>query len=889
VLDRPSAKTGAVAEPAPSGSTPPPGPDGRRALGIVALLTTAVGLLVFHDAVLGAPDMPGRFDIPRYFAPLAHVFDRALAAGDFPTWLPHLLAGTPYVANPQASALYPPQIVRGLIAALNPTPGMTAQSLAVLQFLHVVWMGVGCARLARAHGSSWTGAAVAAIGCAWSALMVRRLAEYHYLFTLCWVPWLLVFGRQVLLGEREPGGPAVPRARAAIFLGLSYGVAILGGFPHLYLHMGVVLVLYLASVRLLQTPPEALLREGRRDALLGGVALVITLGIGVALLLPAFELLGLTPRAADSGLVATGNQAKAIGLRYVWNTLAVYGGEVFEKEGLRGAGALLLGLAVAALALGRRRHVLPLAIVVYAMLDVATETLPLARLLALVTPFQAVSPTRAFDVAIFAVAVLGGLGVDALLGREAVSAERARWPRYGLALLLAVAALASLAVVTGQASYWLKVSRPLVLGAPLLGLMAFFARGLLGPGRRDRLALPLAALGVVALVVELFAWNDAFVPRLITKPGYDKQWVAATRYSGEEPLWRSNQRGGFDDGNFHLYGVEPALSGYDPVYIGAVRDVVGDARRSRAYHRSLKAREVFQRNMRGSLFLKRFFWLTPHVVEGALPRRQDAFPPTQVTFVEDASGLEDLVIGASEVPRSMVSTETEVRALTIPQLRGPFKNRKRETVLNYDFSVLDDVDHHAMLELDVVSHGRAWVLLWYRSPLYDRWEYGYRHTLRAKDGERVKLRYPLRDLWPLQLRVEVVVQARSQPPELLGATLTEDLADEGDAITLVEGTTDSVTVDVDARGGPRMLSFLDAHYPGWEVTIDGEAAPLHVAMDAFKAVRVPEGQHRVTFTFSSSRLQIGVGIALLTALACLAALVLLRRRERATGAGSGSA
>ncbi len=71
--------------------------------------------------------------------------------------------------------------------------------------------------------------------------------------------------------------------------------------------------------------------------------------------------------------------------------------------------------------------------------------------------------------------------------------------------------------------------------------------------------------------------------------------------------------------------------------------------------------------------------------------------------------------------------------------------------------------------------------------------------------------------------------------------------------------------------GPAWLFLGDSWYPGWQATIDGEAAPVRRANIFGRAVRVPGGKHEVVFTyecapFDRGLLLAGLGLALLAAL-----------------------
>jgi hypothetical protein len=61
---------------------------------------------------------------------------------------------------------------------------------------------------------------------------------------------------------------------------------------------------------------------------------------------------------------------------------------------------------------------------------------------------------------------------------------------------------------------------------------------------------------------------------------------------------------------------------------------------------------------------------------------------------------------------------------------------------------------------------------------------------------------------------------------------------------------------------PGYLVLTDAHYPGWQATVDGESAPIYRADLLFRAVALEPGQHRVVFTFQSALRRVGASISL---------------------------
>jgi len=60
-----------------------------------------------------------------------------------------------------------------------------------------------------------------------------------------------------------------------------------------------------------------------------------------------------------------------------------------------------------------------------------------------------------------------------------------------------------------------------------------------------------------------------------------------------------------------------------------------------------------------------------------------------------------------------------------------------------------------------------------------------------------------------------------------------------------------------------LLVLTDTYAPGWQALVDGKSAPLYVANHAFRAVVVPDGSHRVTFAYRPNSFYVGVGLSLL--------------------------
>ena len=129
---------------------------------------------------------------------------------------------------------------------------------------------------------------------------------------------------------------------------------------------------------------------------------------------------------------------------------------------------------------------------------------------------------------------------------------------------------------------------------------------------------------------------------------------------------------------------------------------------------------------------------------------------------------------------------------------------------------------------------------------------------------------------------------------LLGAGTALDGTGRGQArITRYEPETVTIEVTTDAPG---YLILTDTDYPGWEATVDGEAAPILRANLVFRAVPVDAGHHTVAFHFRPASFRLGLWVSLATACLGIVALVgskakpslaFLQNFHRARGADAG--
>ncbi len=90
----------------------------------------------------------------------------------------------------------------------------------------------------------------------------------------------------------------------------------------------------------------------------------------------------------------------------------------------------------------------------------------------------------------------------------------------------------------------------------------------------------------------------------------------------------------------------------------------------------------------------------------------------------------------------------------------------------------------------------------------------------------------------------------------------------------------SVDIEVEA-GAPSLVVVAQTWYHNWRAEVDGKPARLLRANDAFQAVEIPDGRHRVRLTYRDRAFETGAVVSLLALLGCLIC-VATSSRQKAT-------
>lgn len=75
-------------------------------------------------------------------------------------------------------------------------------------------------------------------------------------------------------------------------------------------------------------------------------------------------------------------------------------------------------------------------------------------------------------------------------------------------------------------------------------------------------------------------------------------------------------------------------------------------------------------------------------------------------------------------------------------------------------------------------------------------------------------------------------------------------------------------VEIQAKADQNcLLVLLDGYYPGWKATVDGQAVKVLPFRQAFRAIELPAGRHVVTFSYAPTAFRYGLCLSLFTVLA----------------------
>jgi hypothetical protein len=489
-----------------------------------AAVPFVLAVVLFAPATLGGKVLSSS-DIPLYRAPFldqpagsqpknaleydaAYVFEpdalqvrQALRSGHLPVWAPDLSAGRPLLASQQSAPFYPPNWLGDVFPFFD--------ALAWIAVLKLTLAGAGLFLLARALGRSLGASLLGGVAFGFGTYLIAWLGHPH-VNAYVLLPWL------IWLAERTWRTGDV---RDAAGLGLTFGVAWLGGQPESGLFVTITTAAWLLYRAGADRPPLG--HALRRLGLAAGAA-VLGLALAAIMLIPFGEALQQAEHASRSQAPTSLSALLTLAFPDYW---AAGGGPINYVERTFYVGALPLMLAAAALVVRRPRgpRLFFAGLVLVAL--VAALNTGIATVLGDLPVLDQVNLGRAVVLASFGLAVLAAYGAD-----EILAARGREWRRIALAAA-AVAVLPVLAAIVHHPGWisavhdgarrFLGLSAPVTADAAaaesVLRWIVFAGAALLlglAATRWRRHAAALAAAAILLVAVDLLAEGWGFNPAI---------------------------------------------------------------------------------------------------------------------------------------------------------------------------------------------------------------------------------------------------------------------------------------------------------------------------------------------------------------------------------------
>jgi hypothetical protein len=155
---------------------------------------------------------------------------KQIAQGSLPLWNPDVGLGAPLMANYQSAIFYPPNWILCGLAAVFGAPGV-AWGYTFLALLHLVWAGLGMARLASRLGAGNLAQIVAGLAFCLSGYLVARLEFISMVWAAAWLPWIILY-TDTVCAPLKAGGKE-PLLRISIPLAGCVGLQLLAGHAQL--------------------------------------------------------------------------------------------------------------------------------------------------------------------------------------------------------------------------------------------------------------------------------------------------------------------------------------------------------------------------------------------------------------------------------------------------------------------------------------------------------------------------------------------------------------------------------------------------------------------------------------------------------------------------------
>jgi hypothetical protein len=164
-----------------------------RGIDPVYALLAGVLILLFAPVLAGAQTIFWGLPLLQFY-PWHEFAKQTVLAGFLPLWNPFLGMGAPLLANAQSALLYPPNWIL-LVLPVDYGQGL-------LMVAHLLWAGIGMAKLIRRLGIARLGQAVGGLAFMLSGYLAARAWFLTINASVAWLPWIILAGEDAVRQKR---------------------------------------------------------------------------------------------------------------------------------------------------------------------------------------------------------------------------------------------------------------------------------------------------------------------------------------------------------------------------------------------------------------------------------------------------------------------------------------------------------------------------------------------------------------------------------------------------------------------------------------------------------------------------------------------------------------
>jgi len=784
---------------------------------LISILLIAALVVAFFWPLLSGQQVLYFRDVPRFFYPMRFYAAQAVRALKIPLWNPYILCGTPFLANWHSAVFYPLSAIYYFLPF--------ERGFHIYIVVHFVLAGFFMWLLLRAFRVTPAGSFIGAVAFVFSGFLISLADFPNFLSSFIWLPLAFFFFHQAL----------TKRSLTFVFLtGLVLALMILAGGPEPVLVGLFLLVTYALYLCLAQVYHRSRWRENLRPLSYFAIAVLLGLALSAITLIPFFEFLRHSDRIKGLSLEtsAAWSANPLTLLRYIIPNFAgiadrggvAWGGQYWLKSAYQGI--LPLSLAFLALFYSRKKQVY-----FFAGVGIFFIFLSLGRL----TPIWELAfryipgfstmryPVKFLMVPAFAIAILAGFGADLLWNFPRQSERKKR----ALSRSLLIIGLVLLLIATVGIFFHSKATSHLFIRYQKSS--AAFTKEEIGQGYQNT----LESTARTAIIFLLIAFSFFYGARKNVRLPCFKVLIASlilfdllTHLGG--PFAASI----FTPGRGFLHTASPGTYRRPPRHL---EKIAMEQRPGRVY-------------LEPTLATRLRSWIMPLPDEDALKFEKDAFADDigMLYGVEKVGGFEAMrVREISDLLRYILWEPKMPKAA-----RHKFLN-----FLNVKFNITaEEGSIVAHLEERVGALDRAFLAA------------AYLHL----EPREIRKRITLGNWSP-----EDSVLLEIRPPSVS----TQKMEEVERGVKWLKRSPEEEILQVSTPEAA-FLVISEAFYPGWKAEIDDKPTEIYRANFAFRALPIPAGRHKVTFSYRPLSFKIGVWVSIATLIFIIAGLVYMRLKKQ---------